>query len=101
MIKAERIHRWPRQPDFAHAARLSTRLISALENGRQPNPTPDTTAKVEDVLGWLPGSFDRIVHGGAPIRPDDPGLAEINIGWHWISDDYKAEMVALMRRARG
>jgi transcriptional regulator with XRE-family HTH domain len=62
--------------EFAAHAKITTRVISDLENARRGNYDQVTIAKLEKALGWATGSVDRIAAGGEPRLRDGAGKAD-------------------------
>lgn len=71
----------------AIATALSVRLLADLEHGKRDTYEPFTLVRLEQGLGWLPGSIDAVLAGGYPtlmpgtvgatIEPEEAELAII------------------------
>jgi hypothetical protein len=63
--------------EFAGAAKITTRVMSDIENGKRTNFDKGTIAKLEKALGWATGSAARILRGGEPrLRVDGPAAQD-------------------------
>lgn len=87
---------YERQADLAGAAGVALRTVGTIERGDRVRAT--TLAKIEQALGWKPGSADKILRGGEPdlidaneVEPvfDDPheraiwDLADLDADTRW------------------
>lgn len=61
---------YERQADLADAAGVALRTVGTIERGDRVRAT--TLAKIEQALGWKPGSADAVLRGG------EPGLVDAN-----------------------
>lgn len=67
--------------DLAARTGLGVRTLSDLERGARDNYSAETLSAVEAVLGWAPGSVQRILDGGDPTREQDDDLAAVLAAW--------------------
>jgi transcriptional regulator with XRE-family HTH domain len=56
----------PKQQQFEIAVGMTRRLLSDIENGRRDNYDVATLVRLEQALGWQPGSADAVLSGGLP-----------------------------------
>lgn len=82
------------QAAFAREIGLSVRLIGALEAGEVRQYDDTTRDRVESVLGWAPGSIERVVNGQAPIIEVDLDFARIRDAWPRLSPDVRRLLAA-------
>lgn len=67
--------------DFADATGLAPRTLGAIERGEHSGHREDTFAVIEDALGWVRGSCERVLHGGQPVRVKDAELDRLLHAW--------------------
>lgn len=72
--------------ELAANARVTSRVLSDIEHARRSNFDSTTLLRLEDALGWIPGSVVDVLNGG------DPLLAE-----HYPPYPIPAEVAALAR----
>lgn len=74
------------QTDLAQRADIATGSVQNLESGRPRTRMPQSLAKIEEVLGWEPGSGIAIVRGAAsrprkvgeePAQTPEPGRSDL------------------------
>ena len=53
---------------FARETGLNIRLIQDIETGYRPTFRDDTKLALEMAYGWQPGSIDRVLDGGDPVK---------------------------------
>lgn len=88
---------------FAQTSKISSRLLSDLENARRPSYAPSTVAKLEQALQWTPGSVDSVLAGRqpqpscgieGPAKPRAAAVASNIRAWRaarrWSADDLAA-----------
>jgi hypothetical protein len=82
---------------------VSVRTVEIIESGSHAGrPRETTLAKIEQALGWGPGSMERIVAGGRPRDMADPLLARVLAAWPYLSGEEQVRLVELAERlARG
>lgn len=97
-IRRDRARIYGTRETFATAAGLSISVLSDLERGTRTNFDDDTLGKVEDALGWAPGSIDEIAAGG-PIRRSDTDLARLRQAWPRLTPDVRALLADLAERS--
>lgn len=100
-IREERARRWKRRADFAEACGYRVRVIAALENAERENFSPDTIAAVESVLGWEPGSAERVKADRRIRRREDALFVRLRDLWPDLSVDARRMLVELAERAAG
>lgn len=103
-IKAERGRKgFATAGALARAAGVSPRTVEVIESGAHSGQPRDTTlAKIEQALGWEPGSAQRIVEGGRPRDAADPLLERVIAAWPQLSGDEQVALAELVERlARG
>lgn len=89
----------------AIATGISVRLLADLELGVRDNYEPYTLVRLEQGIGWLPGSVDAILQGGYPsLLPGtvgaeiDPVEAELQlIRQSDLPDEQKAAILEYTR----
>lgn len=91
---ARGVRRWSTR-DLADAADLSLRTIQAIEAGTSHGFSPVTIGRIEDALGWQPGSVRRIVEGMEPRPSDDPKLERLRQMWDQLTDEQRAVLIAI------
>jgi transcriptional regulator with XRE-family HTH domain len=87
--------------ELAEASGLSDRTVEILEAGSHTGQPRDTTlAKIEQALGWEPGSADRILAGGQPTDVADPLLARVLAAWPHLTGEQQVRLAEAAERAR-
>ncbi|MFD5672360.1 helix-turn-helix domain-containing protein [Streptomyces sp. NPDC127040] len=64
------------QVGLAEAAGISESTVQNLESGDEKKRIPSTLPKVEQALGWAPGSGLAVLAGGEPTAIDSPVAAD-------------------------
>lgn len=82
--------------DLADSAGLSHRTVEELAAGRRTGYRDSTLYRIEAALGWSHGSALRIVHGGRPIRGQDPALARFVDNWDGLTVRDRGLLSALL-----
>jgi transcriptional regulator with XRE-family HTH domain len=59
------------QQQLAEKAGIDTGTISSLELG-QTWPWAKNRSRIDQALGWRPGSLEEVRHGGEPTLVDEP-----------------------------
>lgn len=85
LVTAERARQRRSIAAFARSAGLSKATIDNLENHRKTSYDPATLAALEQALGWLPGSVDRVLAGLSPQPDTDPDLTAVIEAWPRLS----------------
>ncbi|WP_412078970.1 helix-turn-helix domain-containing protein [Streptomyces xanthophaeus] len=75
-IEAARDAKGLTQVGLAEAAGISESTVQNLESGAERKRTPSTLPKVEEALGWAPGSGLAVLAGGEPTLAGAPAAAE-------------------------
>lgn len=91
---------------MAVAAGMSVRLLSDIENAKRTSYDPATLARLEQALGWQPGSAEAVLNGGLPAlipgtvgaddSPDDDGVLD-RIGESDLPGQVKTILVDVVR----
>lgn len=68
---------------------MSRATLDSIEHNRKTSYEPATLAALEDGMGWLPGSVDRVLAGLNPKANTDPDLTEIIDAWPRLSLSYR------------
>lgn len=100
-IAAERGRQHITPAQLAYRAGLSIRTVEYLEEGQRQRYRRETIARVEDALGWGPGSVDRVRVGQPPIYSYDRTLSRVRDLWPLLTteeQDFVAELVDLFAR---
>jgi transcriptional regulator with XRE-family HTH domain len=82
-----------RQADFADAVGVSVQSISNFERGGKLRS--GTLAKIEDALGWEPGSAQAVLQGGVPVRADSTDADDREVR------DILRDLAVVLERIRG
>lgn len=97
-IRRDRVRMYGTRASFGSAAGLSISVLSDLERGTRSNFDGDTLGKVEDALGWAPGTID-IIGAGGRIRRSDTDLARLRQAWPRLTPDVRALIADLAERS--
>lgn len=83
LVVAARVARGLHNRDqLATVGGFSTRFLGDIEKGRRDNYDPVYLARLEQALGWKPGSVDQVLAGGQPTNAPvagDPDADEDDI----------------------
>lgn len=81
-VDSERVRQGHRSlAAFARAAGLGKSTVDNLVHARKTSYDPMTLGAVEAVLGWQPGSVERVRRGLEPRYDTDPELAAVIDAW--------------------
>lgn len=85
-MTAERVRRgYHTLSEFARHSGLSRTTLDSIEWGRKTRYNPATIAALEHILGWRPGSVDRVLGGLDPLPEEDPDLSALMDAWPHLS----------------
>lgn len=75
-----RHRRWRTRRAFAADIDVSYRTIADIERGqlgKRHGWDPGTIALIEHAVGWAPGSYESVLHGGEPTALDDDAARQL------------------------
>lgn len=101
ITQARRSSGTPRRADFAETIGVSVSTLYNLEAARRTTYSSDTMAAVEIALGWQPGSFQRVVEGGRPVRARDEDLERLLRAWQRLPVEARRMLVQVAEIAVG
>lgn len=96
LVVAERARRGLTVRQFAAAADVGVRTIQRLEGGAHQAYRNVTLSRVEDALGWRPGSVEVVLAGGEPERSRDPQLERLAVLWGSLTPRQRRALVAFV-----
>lgn len=76
---------WYTAQAFADDTGLTRQTVSTVENGRSVRPS--TLHRIEDALGWAPGSAEQVLVGGEPTAIEVEPPAAGTVTQHRRFDD--------------
>jgi transcriptional regulator with XRE-family HTH domain len=83
--------------ELAERSGLSERTIDYLESGRRTRYRDSTLARIEDALGWRPGTALGIVEGMDPVPTmADQLLERVIARWEHLSEEQRQAIVDLL-----
>jgi DNA-binding XRE family transcriptional regulator len=84
---------------IAHAAGISPTTLYQLEKARQAGFDDRTLLAVERVLGWRPGSVQRVLEGGSAVLQRDPDFTAIEQVWEKLAPGHRRMLRLLATEA--
>lgn len=85
--------------DLAERSGLSERTIEHLESGDRQRYRDSTLGRVEEALGWRPGTIRRIVDGNGGDNGElesDQLLDRVITRWPYLTPDERRALVDLL-----
>lgn len=89
IAKRRKLRGYRTQADFARRLGVSESTIGNLERGTRTSYAQGFLESVEDAIGWLHGSVERMVQGGRPREYVDPYLARVHAAWPQLEEQIK------------
>jgi hypothetical protein len=69
---------------------------SASKPANASNARPVTLTRLEDILGWQPGSVQAVLAGREPKRTRDPQLERLAVLWPALTVRQRRALVAFV-----
>ena len=95
-VAAERARLGLSPAQLAAQIGLSKRTIENVEAGGRDTYRHTTLSRIEDALGWEPGSVERILAGGDPARTRDPVLEQLAVLWPSLTPRQRRAVLELV-----
>lgn len=96
LTAAERSRQGLSVQEFARASDISVRTLQRIEGGRGTAYRNVTLTRLEDALGWRPGSVDVVLGGGEPERTRDPQLERLGVLWASLTPRQRRALLAFV-----
>jgi transcriptional regulator with XRE-family HTH domain len=96
VVAAERARQGLTIDGLARHTGLGVRTLQSIESGSRAGYRHTTLSRLEDALGWQPGSVAAVLAGGDPTRDRDPQLERLAALWPALTPRQQRALVAFV-----
>lgn len=101
LVAAERARRGLTVNQFADSAGVSPRTLQRIEAGHEGPYRNATVSRLEDALGWRPGSTETVLAGGEPERTRDPQFERLAAMWPSLTTRQRRALIVFVEEMLG